>query len=61
MSRNEVTIKVDLKSDGDPPQFDLTPIPPLPKWNSKKNDFAFYNEGEDGFLLRFTLQGNALG
>ena len=61
MSRNEVSIKVDLKSDGDPPQFDLTPIPPLPKWNSKKNDFAFYNEGEDGFLLRFTLQGNALG
>ncbi len=61
MSRNEVTIKVDLKSDGNPPVFDLTPIPPLPKFNSKKNDFAFYNEGEDGFTLRFTLQGNALG
>lgn len=61
MSRNDVTIKVDLKSDGDPPEFVLTPIPPLPKFNSKKNDFAFYNEGEDGFLLRFTLQGNALG
>ena len=61
MSRNKVIIKIDLKSDGDPPEFVLTPIPPLPKFNSKKNDFAFYNEGEDGFTLRYTLQGDALG
>jgi hypothetical protein len=61
MSRNEVDIKVDLKSDGDPPEFDLIPTPPLPKWNDKKNDFAFYDNGKDGFVLRFKLHGTALG
>jgi len=61
MTRNEVDIRIDLKSDGDPPEFDLIPIPPLPKWNEKKNDFAFYDNGKAGFVLRFRLHGAALG
>jgi hypothetical protein len=61
MRKNVVNIKVDLKSDGNPPVFDLVPTPPLPKWKNKENDFIFENNGADGFLLNFTLHGNALG
>jgi hypothetical protein len=61
MSKNVVNIKVDLKSDGNPPDFDLVPTPPLPKWKNAKNDFVFENNGADGFVLNFKLQGTALG
>ena len=61
MSKNVVNIKVDLKSDGNPPDFDLIPTPPLPKWKNAKNDFVFENNGADGFLHNYTLHGNALG
>lgn len=61
MGKNVVNIKVDLKSDGSPPVFDLIPTPPLPKLKNKENDFVFENNGGDGFLLNYTLHGNALG
>ena len=61
MGKRVVNIKVDLKSDGNPPDFDLIPTPPLPKWKNAKNDFVFENDGADGFLLNYTLHGNALG
>lgn len=61
MGKRVVNIKIDLKSDGNPPDFDLVPTPPLPKWKNAKNDFVFENNGADGFLLNYTLHGNALG
>ncbi len=61
MGKRVVNIKVDLKSDSNPPDFDLIPTPPLPKWKNAKNDFVFENNGADGFLLNYTLHGNALG
>lgn len=61
MGKRVVNIRVDLKSDGNPPDFDLIPTPPLPKWKNAKNDFEFENDGADGFLLNYTLHGNALG
>lgn len=61
MGKRVVNIRVDLKSDSNPPEFDLIPTPPLPKWKNAKNDFVFENNGADGFLLNYTLHGNALG
>jgi hypothetical protein len=61
MGKRVVNIKVDLKSDSNPPDFDLIPTPPLPKWKNAKNDFVFENDGANGFLLNYTLHGNALG
>lgn len=63
MGERKLDVRVILEDPtSTPPKFTLD-CPELPRWKNEKNDFEFKNEGEDddGFLLRFILQGNAHG
>jgi len=60
MGPRSVDVKVILKSDKEPVDFELVPVPSLPG-GTTKNEFVFENLGHDGFWLNFILEGDALG
>lgn len=61
MAWKEVDIKVIIEDpDADPPKFRLE-CPELPKIPNTDHDFRFSNDGHEGFLLNYILQGNAHG